>query len=1192
MKIHLKKNIFWGLTISLILLFVSSLASYISIKNLIKSSAWVEHSNAVLDDLAATLVAVQEAESSQRGYLLSGDQQYLMVYNRVKPEVNSHIDHIQFLTKDNPVQQKNIERLRSFVDNRMDMLQQVINKRKNEGIVVAESLQSGKDYMDGMRGVMQEMKNVEIKLLDERSSRLNALAGYTPFIIILTAIVAFGITIFFYRRVTSDFEDKRMLQEELELKNKEIQERIDSIENLANQVAQGNYNIRFTAKKDDKIGSLALTLNRMTQALSKSFGALEDKEWMQTGIANVGEKLVGQKTVEQLTQDALEAIIEYTESQLGAIYILHNNEYLEFSAAYGLDLTAVPKNFQRGEGIPGQAILSGKTIMIDDIPEDSLQISFASGKMKPKHITAVNIVREDSVIGVIELGSLEKYTDQDMEFLENISEMLGAAIITAQSRKRLQELLHETQAQSEELQAQTSELENINAELEAQSQKLQASEEELRVQQEELLQSNQELEERSALLEERNEMIRERNEEIEKKSKDLEQSSKYKSEFLANMSHELRTPLNSILLLSKLMADNEQLDKEHVEYAQVIQSSGEGLLTLIDEILDLSKIESGKMQLEITDVAPRELATSMQRLFAATAKNKEIGFFVETDANVPKMVQTDRLRLEQILKNLLSNAFKFTSKGEVSLLISLDEKDEKIIFKVKDTGIGVPADKLNLVFEAFQQADGSTRRKYGGTGLGLSISRELCKLLGGDIKLKSVENEGSEFTLYLPLSYSQSDVAEPVSATGEIANTFQELIVEKDQQPKFYSPFDDDRAEVKKGDKVILIIEDDISFAKILRDYTRSRKYKCIVSVSGEEGLEMAKEYRPTAILLDIVLPGIDGWEVIERLKSNMSTRSIPVHIMSSMKVKDKSLLSGAVDFINKPFALEKMKEVFEKLESALSRYKKVLIVEENKPHAQALAYFMNANNISTQVTTTVQESITTLQKSDIDCAILDMGITDKNGFETLETIKQSEELKNLPIIVFTGKNLSKAEEARLKKYADSIVMKTAHSYQRILDEAGLFLHLVEEGNKSANKATEKPKLSELRDILKDKSILIVDDDVRNIFSLSKALEMQKIKVLTATDGKEALAVLKENSNVDAILMDMMMPNMDGYESIGKIRQMVKYKNTPIISVTAKAMVGDREKCIAAGASDYISKPVDVDQLISLLRVWLYTGNI
>ena len=498
-----------------------------------------------------------------------------------------------------------------------------------------------------------------------------------------------------------------------------------------------------------------------------------------------------------------------------------------------------------------------------------------------------------------------------------------------------------------------------------------------------------------------------------------------------------------------------------------------------------------------------------------------------------------------------------------------------------------------MVFEAFQQADGSTQRKYGGTGLGLSISRELARLLGGEIQLKSTVGEGSEFTLIIPVNPH----AEKIAFHDDSKNSLPKIpIQDTSEQPKRFisdripPPVEDDRDDIQEGDKVILIIEDDTAFAKILLDYSRTKGYKVLVAVRGDSGIEMAKQYQPLAILLDIQLPVMDGWQVMEALKSDPDTKPIPVHIMSSMKFKQESLLRGAVDFIDKPFALEQMQEIFTKLEDVLTRSpKKVLIVEENEQHAKALSYFLSANNIVTDVAGNISDSIDSLHKKEIDCVILDMGVPDRTAYETLETIKQTEGLEQLPIIVFTGKNLSKGEENRIKKYADSIVVKTAYSYQRILDEAGLFLHLVEEKNKKKNERKSGSEFGgELRNILKDKTVLIADDDVRNIFSLTKALEGHGMKILPAMDGKEALDILNKNPDIDVVLMDMMMPEMDGYETIMEIRSNAQFRNLPILAVTSKAMMGDREKCITAGASDYISKPVDIDQLISLLRVWLY----
>jgi signal transduction histidine kinase/CheY-like chemotaxis protein len=797
----------------------------------------------------------------------------------------------------------------------------------------------------------------------------------------------------------------------------------------------------------------------------------------------------------------------------------------------------------------------------------------------------------------MELAAGKEYSDTEVEYLKSAAYNIGMGIHSARDHQRLQELLRETQDQAEELQSQHAELESINAELETQTEKLQASEEELRVQQEELQQANQELEERSKLLEERNHLILERNLDIQQKAEELAQSTRYKSEFLANMSHELRTPLNSILLLSRLLAENhpQNLTGDQIEYASVIQSSGKGLLTLIDEILDLSKIESGKMELEWQDVRIENVTEALSAIFSPLAKEKGIEFSVETAADVPHTIESDHLRLEQVLRNLLSNALKFTGQGSVHLAVSTDNKN--IFFKVTDTGIGIPFDKQQTIFEAFKQADGSTRRQFGGTGLGLSISRQLARLLGGEIELSSEPEKGSEFTLVLPIEKAHTKpLIEESRKPGVIEQPkITEQLSHQNGNRQFISeviPPDvpDDRLAIREGDRVILIIDDDTVFARSLLEYTRQQGYKGIVAVRGDDGIQLAGEFLPSGILLDLQLPVKSGWEVMDELKRNPHTRHIPVHIMSSHQARSRSLSQGAIDFISKPLAAEKLSDVFIKIENALNNHpKKVLIVEENPLHAKALAHFLESYNIAAEIRTSVEEGVEALRMGDLNCVILDMGVPALRSGETLERFKKTPGLEGIPVIIFTGKNLSHAEEMNIRKYSDSIVVKTAHSYQRVLDEVSLFLHLVEE-NHHDNKLNRYKKNGDMGDVLKGKTILVADDDVRNIFSLTKLLENYGVKVVSAVDGKEAVKVLEESSKVDLVLMDMMMPEMDGYDSTRIIRDNPRFTKLPVIAVTAKAMTGDREKCISAGASDYITKPVDIDQLVSLLRVWLYNA--
>lgn len=1200
MKATYKRNLLIGFGISLLILLISSAASYISIRNLLDSAGWVNHTNEVILELNGVNIGIKDAETNQRGYLLTDETRFLEPYIESQKRTASALQNIQSLTIDNPPQQVSVTELKRLLNERISHLQKVVDIKQKEGRIAVDQLVEGRQYMDSIADIISLMKKREQDLLDQRTARLNTFSVYTPALIVAAAIIALIITILFYLRINNDFNEKAKLQAELEKKDIEVSNRIDIIRQIADKISQGNYSIRVDDQQRDSLGSVAGSLNKMASSLENSFELLSDKEWLQTGIANLNDAMIGEKTLPVLCNHVIEFVSTYTNSQAGAFYLLDRDDLQVYSGfAYIPDKTR--EKFKLGEGLIGQAVAAGKLMELKDIPSESIYIRFTTGDAKPSHVLAIPIYDGYTIKGGIELASLRTFSKREIEFLTSCSHNIGIAISTAQNRKKLQELLEETQSQSEELQAQHNELENMNSELEVQAEKLQASEEELKVQQEELRQANQELEERSTLLEDRNQLISERNIEIQTKAEELTQSAKYKSEFLANMSHELRTPLNSILLLSRLMSENtdKNLTEDQIEYARVIQSSGNGLLSLIDEILDLSKIESGKMDLEYSFVSTQEIINDMRALFNPMAKEKNIEFRTSSAEDVPERIETDKLRLEQIIKNLLSNAIKFTSKGYVSLAVTRAAEDKfQLQIAVKDTGIGVAVEKQQLIFEAFQQADGSTRRKYGGTGLGLSISRELAKLLGGEIHLTSEVGNGSEFIIFIPISRdaqkkkaTQNSIRPVLQVKTDIPSSIPKPL-KKYISSVVPENIPDDRGIIGDKDKTILIVEDDVSFAKALLDFTRKRGYKGLVAVRGDEGITLAKEYSPVGILLDIQLPVKSGWDVMEELKSDPHTRHIPVHIMSSHEVKNESLVKGAVDFINKPVAFEKMPEIFQKIEYVLTHHpKKVLIVEENAKHAKALAYFLETFEVNLEIKNGVNDAIESLKQKDVDCVILDMGIPDQRSYDTLEEVKKTPGLENLPIIIFTGKALSRAEELRIRQYADSIVLKTAHSYKRILDEVSLFLHLMEKTDSSEVPKSKYHKLGALDEVLKDKTVLIVDDDIRNIFSLTKTMENYKMNVITAIDGKDALKQLRANPSIDIVLMDMMMPEMDGYESTAAIRRDPKLKNIPVIAVTAKAMMGDRAKCINAGASDYITKPVDLDQLLSLLRVWLYESG-
>jgi signal transduction histidine kinase/CheY-like chemotaxis protein/CHASE3 domain sensor protein len=1178
--------------ISFLLLIISAIASYTSINALLSSQKLVDHTNMLISKLENVISVLKDAETGQRGYLLTGKDEFLGPYNGSLRKAYRLIDEIETMSKDNSQQLKSAEELRNVVKQRMSGLQILIDNKTRAIDPTLQQLEDGKLYMDQARSLVQTMENRERDSLVYATSKLNRFTSATPTLIIIASLLSFIVAVVSFLRINSDFKKRENLQRELVIKDEDTTKRLSLIQNIAEKISAGDYKIRLNDESKDVLGSLSGSLNKMAQSLDHSFMDLSQNEWLQTGIANLNDKMIGDKNLSTLTYNIINFIAGYIEAPVGAFYLLENNKLI-LSAGVALDETTIKKQIAFGEGISGQSALSGKETLIEDIEETDLIISYAAGKIKPKAIFAIPVFYETRLKGVIELGSLKGFSLAEKKFLKSSTYNIGMAVHAARDNQRLQELLAETQAQSEELQVQHNEMESINAELEVQAEKLQASEEELRVQQEELQQSNMELEERSRLLEEKNELILERNFEIQAKAEELETITKYKSEFLANMSHELRTPLNSILLLSRLLSENHgnYLTSDQVEYANVIQNSGKSLLTLINEILDLSKIESGKMELEYSDVTIRNLLQGIKELFDPVAKDKDISLIIDAGDFAEKQIETDRLRLEQILRNLISNALKFTRQGSVALSITGD--NEIISFTVKDTGIGIQQEKLETIFEAFKQADGSTKRHYGGTGLGLSISRELAKLLGGEITVTSNEGKGSEFKLTIPVKKNTEHAsAQNESYFTNIEYPEKNISSNKNQNKNYITDvipasIPDDRDNIEAGDKVILIVEDDTGFAMSLLDFTRQKNYKGIIAVRGDEGIELARKYHPHGILLDIQLPIKSGWEVMDELKSDPSTKPIPVHIMSSHEVKNKSLSSGAADFINKPVVFEKMSLIFQKIEDALSRHpKKVMIVEENEMHAKALAFFLESFNVVSEIKNSIKETIKALNRQNVDCVILDLGDSAQSSYDVLAEVRKTTGLENLPIIVFTGKNLSHAEEMHIKQYADSIVIKTAHSYQRILDEVSLFLHLVEQ-NKMDKKTPKYKRMGELGEVLKGKTVLIADDDVRNIFSLTKALENYGMNVISAIDGKDALKQIAEHK-IDIVLMDMMMPEMDGYESTRRIRQNLKYKNLPVIAVTAKAMMGDREKCINAGASDYITKPVDADQLISLLRVWLY----
>ncbi len=1010
---------------------------------------------------------------------------------------------------------------------------------------------------------------------------------------------------------------------------------------IAKVVANGDYSVMLKPKSinDD----LSIALSGMTSSLRDMSSENERQNWIKTGVNSLNEMIRGDIDVQELAKNIVTFLSKYLNIPIGAMY-LANDDGSEFhlTASYafthrkGMNNTIKP-----GEGVVGQAAIEKEIISLTNVPENYIQIGSALGNEVPRNIVVVPFVFNDVLYGLIELGSFAEMTRTQLEFLEAIAENVAIALNTAKARKQMKMLLQTTQEQAKELQKQQAELKLKNEVLKEQTQALRKSEQNLQAQQEELKVSNEELEEQTSALKKseqnlqsqqeelkvineeleektkslelqkseisrKNADLEEARQQIEHKAKELEITSKYKSEFLANMSHELRTPLNSLLILSQDLANNvnSNLDNNEVESAEIINKSGQDLLNLINEILDLSKIESGKMEMHFEEVSINDLFEKSRRNFKRLIEEKGLLFKIEMNGDVPDMIVTDFQRLDQIIKNLLSNSLKFTHEGEIILSCSkpagnvdLTNSGLKIhnalAISVRDSGIGIPESKQREIFEAFQQADGSTSRKFGGTGLGLSISKELAKLLHGELHLTSETGKGSEFILYIPVNLETSGKLadkEPESENAIPETDFQIENKSPDNgiNTKKYQSISDDRNNIDIKKNTILIIEDDPVFARTLYKQCRQKGFNSIATATGEEGLKLAEEFDPGAIILDIKLPGIDGYTVLERLKDNSSTRHIPVHMMSGYEESMDVYKMGAIGYLTKPVDSKQLSESFGKIESYMQRdIKNLLLVEDDTNIIKSIKKLIGENDLRISEAGTGFQAFELLKSGNYDCIVLDLGLPDMTGFELLDKLEK--ELKNQipPVIVYTGRDLDKDENIRLQQYTNTIILKGVKSEERLLDETALFLHrIVAEMPKNQQQIIKN--LHNKEELFKNKNILIVDDDMRNVFALSKILEAKGMQITKAVNGKMALDIIQQNGSFDLVLMDIMMPVMDGYIAMNKIREITRFQSLPIIALTAKAMKNDREKCIAAGASDYLTKPVNMDKLLSLMRVWLY----
>lgn len=1140
-------RLYGGLVLAVLLVLMVGFVALSALWRQTDEATWVEHTYQVKEQLRDTRLVVGQMRTGRRDYWITGDEKYLSNYIKGQSLLLPSLESLKKMVDDNPSQIANVNALEALAAD-------LLRYWQTDGLLhEKDQQQRAKQVVDGedplltkIYALFDKMKSEEDKLLAVRLQNKHNFNNQTKAVLIGGIIILLIVVLLLINAILKVLKSRYKA-------NLRLQENLVETENL-NRVAG-------------------------------------ERNWQLSGVSQVNDSMRGDSPTAQLGKDLIQSIVSYMEVPAGVLYLADEQTgNLVQLAAVGASSDA-PQTFKPGDGMVGRAAQQRELLAVKDIPNDYWHVESALGRMSGKgEIVYIPLWNGDELKGVIEIGRFAPFSEVQLAFLATISNNIAIGIHARQSREKINSLLAKVQEHREELENQQEELRQANEELTRQTEILQSSEEELKVQEEELRQINAELEEK-------NEAVEVARQALMLKAEELQVTGKYKSEFLANMSHELRTPLNSILILAKLLSENKasNLTEKQVEYSNVIHRSGSDLLKLINDILDLSKIEAGKIEFNFEEVPVKAIERDIRQLFDVVAEEKGVAFVTSVQETVGQLIYTDKQRLEQVLKNLLSNAFKFTPKGgTVSMQVeltgsnkfftesSLLNTDHIVAFHIKDTGIGIARDKQQLIFEAFQQADGATNRKYGGTGLGLSISKELVRRLSGEIKVTSTEGQGSTFSVYLPLHAAAKILPQDQGDDGEAVPVVVDLgqITQQTAVP-------DDRSQVQAGDRVMLIIEDDVHFARIIRDFSRGKQYKTIVALQGDEGLFYARKYRPTAIMLDMQLPVIDGWNLLKVLKNDDALRKIPVHIISAA---DESRLrpSGALAYLKKPVEKEDLERAFDLIgRQVSSKIKKVLILSGDYIKDDSLRKLMEDRHFDVECiyARSVEEALQKTETTRFDCIIADIGKDIENGLKDLQTLQARVEKDAVPVIIYLDKDISPTDERKLKKVSDVVIRESSYSKDRLLDEMELFLYKVQEAG--ALPAVKQNITLADNNILKGKKVLLADDDMRNVFALSTALEEQQMEVITASDGKEALDQLKANSNINIVLMDIMMPEMDGYEATRKIRADLKLAKLPVIALTAKAMAGDREKSIAAGASDYITKPVDINRLLSLMRVWL-----
>ncbi|MFC4308702.1 response regulator [Steroidobacter flavus] len=1169
-----------GFGVALLLLALFSVAVNSRLKAAGEERQWVQHSLEVLKANEHAVGLIRLAEGATRGFKLTGHPVFREQFDTSFVNVERTLTELRSLTADNSTQQQLIGTLVPLVRQRFESLRLLLDPQRPDTVAMVAS---GLALMDRIDGLTRSIEVEEGRLLDERRARATDNERMTQQVVMYGSITVVVLIAFVGWLVT-----------------RSILRPVAALSEGASRVGRGDYQQAVAVARDDELGQLAVMFNRMAAQIAAREQALAEQDWMNSSLARLSRLLEGARDPAKLGAKVLSELAILVGAKQSLIYAPQSDtsDTLELQASYAGENP--PQRIARGQGLIGQCFRDANGVVLDKVPEDYLRVSSALGQAKAAQVVVMPAVFEGKVKAVLELATLTSFSGAQLTLLRRFCDSFATVLHALQASLRTEELLEEANAMSEKLREQQTELQQANVEMEQVN--------------EELQQSNVEMEEKATVLQEQREALERANKEVERARLSLEDkvqqlalSSKYKSEFLANMSHELRTPLNSLLILSKILAENNEgtLTAKQVERANTIHGAGNDLLELINDILDLAKIESGTVTADVAQVRIADITYQMRQAFDHVAENAHLKFTVDVGADVPSTLVTDGRRLQQILRNLLSNAFKFTSKGGVTLKIervtsgwgghasALANADAVVAFRVIDTGIGVPEDRREIVFEAFQQADAGTARRYGGTGLGLSISRELSRLLQGALSLESKPGVGSTFSLYLPVTLTP-DAPAVKAPEPQIARLTPRAVVEEskladidafDDAPEVA---DDDRSNLAPDDRILLIIEDDRSFSAVLADFAREKGFKVIIERSAQEAIRAARRFKPSAITLDLLLKDSNGWAVLDRLKHDPELRHVPVHVISVEDQRERALMQGALTFLQKPVTREMLDGVLgETLALLDSPARRLLIVEDDERQRQAVVDLFNATDVEIVAKGTAAEGLQALSESHFHCMIADLMLPDMSGADMIATMHRRLGRSSPPVVIYTGKPLSRTEETELRAVSEAIIIKDASSPERLLDETALLLHypasrLPESRRQLLERARKEDPL------LRGRSVLVVDDDVRNIFAITAGLESHHMRVRYAESGAAAIEIMQSPEHFDVVLMDVMMPEMDGFEAIRRIRRIERHANLPIIVLTAKAMARAREECLKSGASDYLAKPVDLDQLRSMLRVWLY----